>query len=1426
MSRKICVSLAVLIASLFVNVAVAHSLESYWAYGGIPVCPVAGGRASQALLPDGTGGAFVAWMDQRSVSGDYGHVYVQKIAANGDYIWNENGVAVCTAPDVYFFQDLSLASDNDGGVIISWHDGRTGFEAIYAQRVGKDGLVKWTTNGVPIWSEADATYDLSATMPDNCGGAIIVGLSPTTLELLAQRISADGVPRWSGHLAICDDLNLDGPYLTFGATADGEGGAYVSWIGQNYKVKLKRIDANGASLWNTVVSTPASGHKNMSPRLTLDGEYGRGEVIVAWFNIDETIARMTIYAQKYGRTGEIAVSHDPLSTWNWARNENGVQVSQPFEDDYEYGHYPPQMVPDDHVLGGAVFCWEDRSGGDFNIYAQHLVGNGYVGWNPNGEPICTAVGNQMYPSMALYRNRGPLAQNDSTGVYIVWEDYRTPPAAAYIQRISLKCHVAQGAPGGDPIWHADDEQSDPVITDGGIVVYHGSGSGSGLYAQKYQKPLGYPLSIDGEDAVSSAPHSCDPNHNPSCPSESSCYYDLTNNGVTYRGLLEGDLDSIHHWVDSNQHRRGLHSIGFKADAQSSTCCHTQRDEVVFMENMPFGPTMYTGFSLKITSENPVDPSIWQSQNSILMQWFQTNIVAYPLLFDLIWNPVDASLELQVQIRNEDHLWNGTCVVGGGCRTLYQEDFPINEWVDFVVGYKFNPKGCGWAKIWRNGETKPAWEYTEQVGFPSTLVTQCPDTLFELTNLQQSIYHYKFGIYRTPQNRTLEAYFDEVRFGLSYEEVVPPPALYVNDPNGGEVLIAGRQDTIRWDGYPGGNEVTGVEIRYSTDGGNSYPNVITSSTPNDGEYVWTVPQINSTACRVKIILHGVSSTLADDTSDSDFTIQQLVADWRPNGVAVSVAPGIQENLRLIPDGSGGTIIVWQDKRNGSDYNVYAQRIGSGGDPMWTANGKAICTAANDQVDPQLCTDGSGGAVIVWTDCRNGTNQSDIYAQRISASGDVQWTENGVPICVWSQNQAQPQIAFIGGGNVIIAWLDYRTSSQNDIYAQKVNAGGQVQWTANGKAISTLILNQDELRMILDGAGGVYMAYRHYDTSPNLGEGIGALRLTGSGTVSWERTVCKAVDAQKHPDLTQDGSGGVIIVWEDDRYYSARHGDIYGQRLNQSGSAQWTTNGVAICSNVMQQSYPRIAPDGSGHFFVTWQDNRNGSYNYDIYAASLALNGTIRLLEPWEGDIPIAMASGWQVNCRIVPMCPSGVIVSWDDNRSGNYDVYAQALGDDGSFGWATNGLPVCYASLDQSSHELCADVTGTAFFAWKDMRNGVADIYAQRISPNPGPEEASLRPGITPSPAPENALENNYPNPFNPTTTIKYSIAESGPVNLAIYNVNGQLVRTLVNEVKQKNFYRVVWDGRDDRGVSVASGIYFCKIKAGRFSKAEKLVLLR
>ena len=84
----------------------------------------------------------------------------------------------------------------------------------------------------------------------------------------------------------------------------------------------------------------------------------------------------------------------------------------------------------------------------------------------------------------------------------------------------------------------------------------------------------------------------------------------------------------------------------------------------------------------------------------------------------------------------------------------------------------------------------------------------------------------------------------------------------------------------------------------------------------------------------------------------------------------------------------------------------------------------------------------------------------------------------------------------------------------------------------------------------------------------------------------------------------------------------------------------------------------------------------------------------------------------------------------------------------------------------------------------------------------------------------------YPNPFNPTTTISFSLQNNSNAELSIYNIKGQKVKQLLSDKLSSGKHSVVWDGRDENNQPVGSGIYFYKLKAGDFQKVRKMILLK
>ncbi|MBN2461774.1 MAG: T9SS type A sorting domain-containing protein, partial [Candidatus Cloacimonetes bacterium] len=122
---------------------------------------------------------------------------------------------------------------------------------------------------------------------------------------------------------------------------------------------------------------------------------------------------------------------------------------------------------------------------------------------------------------------------------------------------------------------------------------------------------------------------------------------------------------------------------------------------------------------------------------------------------------------------------------------------------------------------------------------------------------------------------------------------------------------------------------------------------------------------------------------------------------------------------------------------------------------------------------------------------------------------------------------------------------------------------------------------------------------------------------------------------------------------------------------------------------------------------------------------------------------------------------------------------------------------------------------------------VEAVYSTGTS-DPSNEIAILASDVVEESLPEltDCLSQNYPNPFNPVTVIAYAIAEAGPVTLNIYNIRGELVRTLIDQYQSAGEKTVLWDGTDNTGNKLGNGIYFYKLNTTKNSSIKKMMMLK
>lgn len=372
--------------------------------------------------------------------------------------------------------------------------------------------------------------------------------------------------------------------------------------------------------------------------------------------------------------------------------------------------------------------------------------------------------------------------------------------------------------------------------------------------------------------------------------------------------------------------------------------------------------------------------------------------------------------------------------------------------------------------------------------------------------------------------------------------------------------------------------------------------------------------------------------------------------------------------------------------------------------------AICRAGNDQLYPQIVSDGRDGAIICWNDSRSRQNYYDIYAQRIDKDGFVKWTYNGVAIST-TLTSGKPKMAADGVGGAIIVWTDTRNGN-NDVYAQRIDSSGNVLWTENGVAVATGTTSQGEPNIISDGRGGAIVTYSDATTGFPPTSKIYAQRLDVNGTLRWGTGILLSgtLFFSNAPSIASDGSGGAYIAYA---YFPRPDYDVYVQRIDSSGAVKWAARGIAIATGSSTQDSPLLVPDGSGNVFLGYLDWGTGSTPV-LQFVFLKRDGTMA------APIRVTSTSGGQTNHNLANIGTGLLGITWEDGRTtGKKQTFAQIIDTNGNKSWTADGVEVSNRAGDQVYPAIISDGTNGVIVAWEDKTLGASqsDIYAQRISGN-------------------------------------------------------------------------------------------------------------
>lgn len=412
--------------------------------------------------------------------------------------------------------------------------------------------------------------------------------------------------------------------------------------------------------------------------------------------------------------------------------------------------------------------------------------------------------------------------------------------------------------------------------------------------------------------------------------------------------------------------------------------------------------------------------------------------------------------------------------------------------------------------------------------------------------------------------------------------------------------------------------------------------------------------------------------------ADFTVASInIVKLNSQGVGqwtAAITPIVYPQQIPVPmttDGAGGVIIAWTNSDNG--YNIYAQRINANGETQWTSPRVGVCTGEGDQLMTSIVSDGQGGAIICWYDHRN--EGKGIYAQRLNAAGVAQWATDGVEVAASTNGPENiddygPAMVSNGGGEVTIAWPQ-DVSGSTHIYAQRLNASGTRIWPVAGVKLTTT-------------SGGTFPFVLNDSSTGNIilwkSNGIRAQRINAGGIIQWTAGGKIVTTSNGRPFAMSDESGGAYISWI--------ASGVRAQRINDQGTSQWAQD-LLLCPNNYQPATALPITDGLGGCIISWFDYRS-NVNFQVFAQRINSSGIVQ----WQTNgAPLFPQTMTQLNPVISSNGAQGAVIAYNNSPGSGAATFAQNMNSDGTVGPFNTGPPCHWTGAVNSSWEDAANWSG-------------------------------------------------------------------------------------------------------------------------------------
>ncbi len=435
----------------------------------------------------------------------------------------------------------------------------------------------------------------------------------------------------------------------------------------------------------------------------------------------------------------------------------------------------------------------------------------------------------------------------------------------------------------------------------------------------------------------------------------------------------------------------------------------------------------------------------------------------------------------------------------------------------------------------------------------------------------------------------------------------------------------------------------------------------------------------------------------------FVIMTLLAavpclgTWAEDGIPLYQGSASLASKALVPDGAGGGYFVRVELTTVTQLKV--THFDGNGSLLWDIQVPGYSSSSQSMM--KAVSDGNGGVLIAYYSYVTGFSFSLIY-NRVLFDGSLP-LGSGVQISN-STSAFYPQIMF-DGSDVFFAWQT--STTDGDIYGQKTNLDGTIQWVAGEVPLVTNLAHQSSVLMTTDGAGGIICSWQDFR---NTNYDIYCQRLDSAGTPLWTADgvpLCTDFATQYILDIVKDQQGGAVFVWSD---YRTGVGNLMAQRIDATGATRWAVDGQLVSSPGVYVSQTAVTDLPNGHTMVSWAESSAGTTN--ILVQNVAPDGTLVLGANGSiiaANLPLDIG---YIQDGFTTSSGDGMVVVWKGSKYGEYDIYSQRCDRAGNGIFPSSRMAVCKAVGDQTKPMVIPDNDKGLFVVWNDGRSNPNHYYAQ------------------------------------------------------------------------------------------------------------------